>query len=332
MNRMRRGVAIVLAAGGWLGGSAYGEQPSAQGTEDRVLSITVTATRVKTTDTGVATGTAARAKTARGARAGAGKTAGALAEALPVGTCQQPEWTLHRRFPTTRVYLQQDQGDIAVSQWWRTKYPAEGYAKHQFREEVEIGLPYRMQMDLYLDWNYNPTDGAYYQDVAPELRWALADWRKIPLNPTLYGEWKFTDPERGPDLYELKILFGDQFSDAWHWGWNAIYEQEVGGARETEVATSAAVSYTLADQLAGVGVEAKYAQVTEQGGRGEPSARLSLGPSVQWRLTRRLHLDLVALFGLSEDAPDLETFVILGWDIHKQSSQQALAPVSMKAE
>ena len=32
-----------------------------------------------------------------------------------------------------------------------------------------------------------------YRGSSVELRYALANWGKIPLNPTLYGEWNFND-------------------------------------------------------------------------------------------------------------------------------------------
>lgn len=66
-------------------------------------------------------------------------------------------------------------------------------------QELAIGLPHRMQLDLYYDWAYE--EGVTQnKDVAVELRWALADWDV----PTLYVEYKATDGSYGSDVWETK--------------------------------------------------------------------------------------------------------------------------------
>jgi hypothetical protein len=37
------------------------------------------------------------------------------------------------------------------------------------------------------------------------------------------------DANQGPDVYELKLLLGEELAPRWHWGFNGVYEQEVGG-------------------------------------------------------------------------------------------------------
>ncbi len=39
-----------------------------------------------------------------------------------------------------------------------------------------------------------------------------------------------------------------------------------------------------------------------------------LGPSIQWRPTKRIHVDLVPLYGVSRDAPRLTVFLVFGFD------------------
>ncbi|MBI3877253.1 MAG: hypothetical protein HY300_15070, partial [Verrucomicrobia bacterium] len=184
-----------------------------------------------------------------------------LREEAPVGAYGQPEWTTARRFPTTRVYLQKNPWEVGVEQWWRSDFLRNGTLQNLFLEEIEIGLPHRMQFDLYEAWGShegNEKGRMKHDYVSTELRWALADWGKIPLNPTLYGEWKFRDSARGPDTYELKLLLGEEIAPRWHWGFNAIYEQDVGGARTTEMAFSQGLSYTVQDERLSMGVEMKF--------------------------------------------------------------------------
>src|SRR5262245_10317990 len=72
--------------------------------------------------------------------------AGALQEEYAVGPYQQPEWTQHRRFPSTRVYVQQPPGGIEFEQWLEIRIPKKG-GKHnetRLREEFEFGLGHRL--------------------------------------------------------------------------------------------------------------------------------------------------------------------------------------------
>jgi hypothetical protein len=255
-----------------------------------------------------------------------------LQEEAPVGPYQQPDWTTARRFPTTRVYLQQPPWGIGVEQWWKGQWPRGEGSNHQFQEEVEVGLPYRFQLDLYENWVVNSRGTVYHDNVALELRWALADWGRIWFNPTVYGEWKFRDADQGPDKYELKLLLGDALAPRWHWGMNLIFEQEVGGARATEWAVSGALSYTVIDERLSAGVELKVETETENGARSNSPVEVDLGPSIQWRPTRNSHLDVVPLFGLTSDSPHIETWVVFGIDFGPGHARaEPRAPVSLES-
>src|SRR6266481_6044509 len=65
-----------------------------------------------------------------------------------------------------------------------------GPPDHLFTQEVEMGLPYRF--NIAAEAGFERFDGGGgAQTVSLEARWALADWNKIPLNPTLFAEYKF---------------------------------------------------------------------------------------------------------------------------------------------
>ena len=65
-----------------------------------------------------------------------------------------------------------------------------GPPDYLFTQEVEMGLPYRFNVAAETQFErFNGGGGA--QTVSLEARWALADWNKIPLNPTLFAEYKF---------------------------------------------------------------------------------------------------------------------------------------------
>ena len=258
-----------------------------------------------------------------------GSEPGALGEEQRVGAYDQPEWTFHRRFSTTRVYVQKEPWEFGFEQWWRGRFNRNHTQSHRFQEEVEVGLPYRMQFDLYENWTSDQNARMQHHSVATELRWALADWGKIPLNPTLYGEWQFVDPNRGPDKYEVKLLLGEELGRGWHWGFNGILEQEVGGGRATEWGWSQGISYTVRDQRLSVGAEMRFNHETSRGARSNPAIQFLAGPSVQWRPFARAHLDLVPLAGLTTASPRLETFLILTIDLGTKGDKR-YAPASLR--
>jgi hypothetical protein len=255
-----------------------------------------------------------------------------LAEEERLGSYDQPEWTTQRRFPTTRVFVQQEPWTFGFEQWWRGRFYSDSETKQRWQEEFSVGLPHRVQVDIYENWAMNSRGGIRQDSVALEGRYALADWGKIPLNPTLYGEWKFVD--EGSDVYELKILLGEEIAHGWHWGLNGIYEQEIEDAEETEYALSQALSRTLLDEKLSLGVEMKVALVSEEGTRSDAEEIFLMGPSVQWRPTAKTHIDLVPLFGMTEDSPDVESYVVLGIDFGGPKSakgKSGRAPVSLQS-
>ena len=92
-----------------------------------------------------------------------------------------------------------------------------------------------------------------------EARWALADWNKIPLNPTLFAEYKFGvgtirheevapppggggeeeeeeegGPPKVPDAYEVRLLLAQDFGEHVEWAMNWFFEKENTGDRGRE--------------------------------------------------------------------------------------------------
>jgi hypothetical protein len=252
-----------------------------------------------------------------------------LSEEAPVGDTQRPEWTSARRFPGTRVYIQQEPWEAGVESWWRLKNHRDGTISHRLLEEVEIGLPHRFQLDLYNDIEGDNNGRFHYQSFNVELRYALADWGKIWGNPTLYGEYKFADQHWGPDVYELKLLLGDQIAPRWHWGFNVVWEAEIGDEREQEFQLTGGLSYTVIDEKIGVGVEAFYDRDTLRSTRNDPDNMFAIGPSVQFRLTRKLHLDINCMFGCNNVTDRQVAYMVLGYDFGPGGhAEKSYTPVS----
>lgn len=247
---------------------------------------------------------------------------GNLEEEKKDGVYGEPEWVGHRRFGNTRVYIQKDPGEIGVEEWYRLRTFDSGRVTQRFQQEVEIGLPYRMQLDLYekvIHDNEDP-EGWMQDEFAVELRYAFADWGKIPGNPTLYVEYAFVDS--APDVLETKLLFGDDY-EGWHWGVNLINEQELWGAKDTEWAVAFGLSRTVIDSKLSVGIEGKWTH--PEGGADE----YILGPSIQWLPTSNTHLDLVAMAGLNNDSPESECYLIFGFDFGKGEKSKGYKPTTI---
>jgi hypothetical protein len=206
----------------------------------------------------------------------------------------------------------------------------DGTVKHAFREEVEIGLPYRLQLDFYQNWDIENSD-AFYKGSSVELRYALANWGKIPLNPTLYGEWNFND--RSSDVWELKLLLGDTFCHRWNWASNFTYENETGGEREREIQISQALTYALIDRTLNVGVEALW-EYKSAAASDEADYEFLVGPSINVHPTRNSFITVAPLFGATEDSPDAEIFVLAGFQFRfggaaSEREEGPQAPASM---
>ncbi len=170
---------------------------------------------------------------------------GLLREEAPTGAHGEPEWVHHRRFSNTRVYIQKDPWEMGIETWYRTRFYDGGRVTQRIQQEFEIGLPWRMQLDLYEKLIHDNQVGDWVQDeFAVELRYAFADWGKLPGNPTLYLEYAFKNA--APDVLETKLLFGDD-CDGWHWGLNLINAHPLWGADENEWAVAAGISRTLID-------------------------------------------------------------------------------------
>ena len=252
-----------------------------------------------------------------------------LSEERRIGETGRPEWTSARRFPTTRVYIQQEPWHVGVEQWWRLRENRDDTVQNLFIEEIEIGLPYRMQLDLYANWTVDDEMKSRYDNFSVELRYALADWGKIWGNPTLYGEYKWVD--KGSDVFEFKLLLGDELMPRLHWAVNFAYEKEFGNAdRTAEFQVAGGLSYSVIDSKIGIGVEAKYVRESTHFDRGEPEQKFLIGPSVQIRLTERLHVDLSCLFGTNRDAQRHEGWLVIGYEFGKigGSEEKTYTPVS----
>jgi hypothetical protein len=264
---------------------------------------------------------------------------GAITDNDPIGDYGQPRWTGARLFPTTRVYIL-PANTVQMEYWLDVVMPFGGGSSFagQFPGgtpddsrlrnlyELEIGLGYHLQLDLYLRTEQQGYQGALQVESEKlELRWALADWGVIPGNPTLYFELsRFSG---GPMTLETKVLLGGNLASRLHWGVNLVFERDLGGTPlYNQYGVTAGLSGAVVDRKFSLGVEVQVEST--DGGRDDRGNLSELwilgGPSIQWRPVPPLHIDLVALFGGLGDHDvsgafawrgGMRPLVVIGWEL-----------------
>lgn len=251
---------------------------------------------------------------------------------------------------------------------------------HQFTQEVEMGLPGRFGLAGEVTFQrFN--GGGDLRSIAIEGRYALADWNKIPLNPTIFLEYKFgagkilreegemeeEDEEIGdggfkalrrlttkiqrvrtqepdedeedeeeesrklPDAAEFRLLLAQDFGEHFEWALNGFVEQETGGdrGREWGFAQSIVMPLTRNERLK-AGVEMLYKNFTDKDTRDDPQHSFVVGPTVAWKPSKSTRIDVSALFGVTEESPDLQAFVVFSWLLGNPGSSEAEAPASTR--
>jgi len=227
-----------------------------------------------------------------------------------------------------------------------------GPPDYLFTQEIEMGLPYRFNVAAESQFErFNGGGGA--QTVSLEARWALADWNKIPLNPTLFAEYKFgvgpirheevppppggggeeeeSGPPQIPNAYEVRLLLAQEFFGRVEWAMNWFFEKENTGdrGREWGFSQAAMTPVLLPNERLKIGIEMEYKNVTTKDTRGDAVNSFVLGPTVAWKPTAQTRLDISPLFGCTHDSPVADVFVAFSW-LFGGERAEAEAPVSSR--
>src|SRR2546423_8027877 len=229
---------------------------------------------------------------------------------------------------------------------------------HMLTQEIEIGLPCRFGI-AFENSIENHRGTTQERTFSIEGRYALADWNKIPLNPTIFVEYKVGigdilhdegPPEmvpKGegrafleehlplPDAVEVRLLLAQDFGNNVEWALNGFFEQEVGGDRGREIgfAQSLMVPVILPNERLKVGAEMQFTAFTDAGIREaeeDPSYRCVIGPTVAWKPSRNTRLDVSSLFGVTDDSPRVSVFVVFSVLFGGSEAPQAEAPASTR--
>ena len=274
-------------------------------------------------------------------------------EEVPSAYGAPPGFSRSRFSNTTQAYVLPPWafffGEIFEGQGFR-----HGPPDYRFTQEIEMGLPYRLGVAAETQFErFNGGGGA--ETVSLEARWALADWNKIPLNPTLFAEYKFGvgtirheeapppppgaggeeeeegGPPKVPDAYEFRLLLAQDFGERVEWAMNWFFEKENTGdrGREWGFSQSAMTPILLPNERLKVGVEMEYKNFTVKDTRGDPLHTFIIGPTIAWKPTPQTRLDVSPLFGCTDDSPVADVFVVFSW-LFGGERAEAEAPVSTR--
>ncbi|MGI8889994.1 MAG: hypothetical protein ACR2G0_04320 [Chthoniobacterales bacterium] len=228
----------------------------------------------------------------------------------------------------------------------------EGKPDHVFTQEIEVGLPYRfgVAVENSIERFTGETENSSF---SIEGRWALADWDKIPLNPTLFAEYKFgtgkilheegppPPPEEAaagggppdkPDAYEFRLLLSEEIAKNVQWAFNAFFERENTGdrGREWGFAQSIQVPLFLPRERFKAGLEMQYTNFTVKDTRGSPIHRFVIGPSFAFKPTSRMRFDVAPLFGVTKESPDVQVFAVFSYAFGGGNESEGEVPTSTR--
>ncbi len=285
-------------------------------------------------------------------------------EQVPTAYGAPPGFSQARFSPLTSAYVLPPD-TLYTSLIYQGTAFREGAPEHILTEEIEIGLPYRLgaAMEIAQERFLGETDN---KSVSLELRYALADWNKIPLNPTLFVEYKIGTgrilheeraPEgemapdvhlngdgedegdleaegdrKFPDAYELRLLLSQDFGEHVEWAMNLFFEQEVGGdrGREWGFAQSAVMPILMPNERLKAGVEMQYKNFTDKDTRDDPDHSFIIGPTLAWKPSRNTRLDISPLFGVTEASPRVQVFAVFSLLFGGGGPETGEAPASTR--
>lgn len=232
-----------------------------------------------------------------------------------IGPYNQPVWTTTRMFPSTRAYVMTPPGNVKYEKWFDFRDRRDGPTQIRMRDEIAIGLGNRLELDLYQHTVYDgPADNREFKwrGFSWEIRYALADWGKIPGNPTLYFEHKMINGREG---IEPKLLLSDRVGQTdWIWSANLIYEANLASNKadqEREYAVTGSVGKIFSNNLM-VGATGHY-RIHDYD---KNIKEFYMGPAVNWRISPAARLSYEYMPRITNQGYyDSRSFLIFAYDL-----------------
>jgi hypothetical protein len=206
-----------------------------------------------------------------------------------------------------------------------------GLPSQLFGQEIEMGLPARFTVGIQNQVEHFAGE-TRERSFTLEARYALADWNKLPLNPTISAEYQFGLRNALPDSGELALLITHDFPHLIEWAMNIFVDREFGGRQSTSAgfAQSVEVPVLLPEEKLEVGLEMQYRSGGEAPGRNGTMKGLAIGPTLAWRPTKNARFDLSPLIGTSDHTPAVEVFAVFSFSFGGPTAGEAEIPASAR--
>ncbi|MEN3370166.1 MAG: hypothetical protein V7609_2309 [Verrucomicrobiota bacterium] len=226
----------------------------------------------------------------------------------------QPQWAERSRASaTTKLYVLSPY-EVFVGVLSESDFLRHGTSRHDLVQEIEMGLPHRFEIGFE---NHVGLVGGDAAEMSANIgaRYAFAAWGKIPLNPTISGEYRFgTGKEltnrfersfdrNSPDAYELRLLLGQEFVPRVQWAANLFFQHELGGARNREIGLTQDIAYLAVADKFEAGVEMRYTNATRRAEKRGSANEFVIGPSVNWKPNLHTVISVAPLVGCTADSP-----------------------------
>jgi hypothetical protein len=135
-----------------------------------------------------------------------------------------PPHTQDRVFPTTRFWLL-DEGRYEIQTWVTDQIYGTGMQTGITLVKLQWGVAPHLQMDVYQNFAFNEHGWQGVEGNQIELRYALASYNVLPLNPVIYLQWhpRVTQPDRGM----IRLLLGGDLGESVLWAANLYFETNI---------------------------------------------------------------------------------------------------------
>ena len=206
-----------------------------------------------------------------------------------------------------------------------------GLPAQLFRQEVEMGLPSRFTIGAQNQIEHFAGD-TFERTFTLEARYALANWNKLLLNPTISAEYRFGFAPQTPDSGEVALLISHDFPHLIEWALNIFVDQEFYGRESTSggFAQSIEVPVLLPEEKLEVGIEMQYKSGGETIGAERTIKGFAIGPTFVWRPTKSVRFDLSPLFGCSDHTPVAQVFAVFSFSFGGPAGSEAETPASTR--
>src|SRR5438128_10306724 len=201
-----------------------------------------------------------------------------------------------------------------------------------FRQEVEMGLPARFTVGVQNQVEHFAGD-TFDRSFTLEARYALANWNKLPLNPTISAEYRFAFSDTSQNSGELALLISHDFPNLIEWAMNIFVDREFGGKESTSAgfAQSVEVPVLLPEEKLEVGLEMQYRSGGEAPGLECTTKGLAIGPTLAWRPTKNARFDLSPLIGTSDHTPAVQVFAVFSFSFGGPTAGEVENPASARS-